>query len=80
MDSFLPDSIHLTTDAYLNAKAKTAGELAHNAAILGKSQLHNVIHSNPDANWDEAAAKCVCYAVENSTLLIYKLFADCKVV
>lgn len=80
LDNFLPDSIHLTTNAYLNAKAKTAGELAHSAAILGKSQLYNVIHSNPDANWDEAATKCVRYAVENSTLLIYKLFADCNVV
>lgn len=76
----LPQNVQVDNNRYLATKAKTAGELAHNAALSGASQTYRVLRSSPTTEWDDVAKICLRYAIENSALLIYKLFADCGMV
>lgn len=76
----LPTNVKFDNSRYLAAKAKTAGELAHSAALSGASQTYRVLRSSPTTEWDDVAKICLRYAIENSALLIYKLFADCGLV
>ncbi len=80
INDFLPKNVNISNSSYLNAKTKTVGDITHSAALSGKSQLYQVVRSNPNGEWDTAAKNCLYYAVENSSLLIYKLFADCGLV
>lgn len=77
INDFMPKYVNITNANYSGVRGQTAEEMAHNAAVLGKSQLYLVLRSNPNGDWDTAAKNCLYYAVENSALLIYKLFADC---
>lgn len=76
----LPTNVTINNSRYLEAKAKTAGELAHSAARSGASQSYRVLFSSPTTEWDDVAKICLRYAIENSALLMYKLFADCGLV
>lgn len=80
IDNLLPRDIKVDNSRYLNAKGKAAGELAHNAALNGATQTYRVLRSSPATEWDDVATICLRYAIENSALLIYKLFADCGLV
>lgn len=80
IDMFLPQNVTVSNNRYLEARTKTAAELAHNAAIDGSSQVHRILQTSPQTEWDEAARISLRYAVENSAVLIYKLFADCGLV
>lgn len=80
INDLLPTNVVLDKSFYFAAKSKTAGELAHNAARNGASQSYRILRSSPTTEWDDVAKKCLRYAIENSALLIYKLFADCGMV
>lgn len=80
IEDLLPTDVSINNSRYLEAKAKTAGELAHSAALSGASQTYRILRSSPTTEWDDVAKKCLRYGVENSALLMYKLFADCGLV
>lgn len=77
IDTLLPEVSTISKGFYEQANNKTAQDLTHIAAVIGKLYYRDVGRLDI-AKWDEVGMACLENAVWHSARLIYKLFYDCN--